>query len=147
MLKDAVVAVGGHELGDLSGSPTLADLRVELRKRFPERSERAIGVFVGYWRPFLYDMAIGDMIAMSLSGRRVAIGRVTGDYWYRPDEPDRVRHARAVDWLAVDLDRDRFDPDIKATLDSRGTICRIGAEQAARRLALAAELGGDPGSS
>lgn len=145
MLRDHVVAVGGHELGDLSYGPDLEDLRIELRERFPERPDRGISNFVGYWRQFLYDMEPGDLVALSLSGSRVAIGRVIGRYAYRPTAPDRIRHARAVEWLATDLPRDRFDYDIKATLDSRGTICRIRATAARRRLLAAADTGNDPG--
>jgi predicted Mrr-cat superfamily restriction endonuclease len=99
MIDEGVVAVGGHELGDLSHRPTLEDLRIELRERFPERNERAIGIFVGYWRAFLYDMTVGDVVALSLTDRRVAVGWLVGGYRYRPDEPDQVRHARSVDWL------------------------------------------------
>jgi hypothetical protein len=50
MIRDHVVAVGGHELGDLSYGPALEDLRHELRERFPDRPERGIANFVGYWR-------------------------------------------------------------------------------------------------
>lgn len=146
MLRDHVVAVGGHELGDLSHGPDLEDLRDELRERFPDRTERAIAIFVGYWRQFLYDMKAGDIVALSLSGGRVAIARVTGDYAYRPSAKDRIRHARAVEWLGSDIPRERFDHDIKATLDSRGTICRIRAAGAKRRLLAAAETGIDPGA-
>ncbi len=127
MLRDHVVAVGGHELGDLSHGPELEDLRDELRDQFPERTDRGIANFVGYWRQFLYDMQPGDVVALSLSGSRVAIGRVTGGYAYRLSAPDRIRHARAVEWLASDIPRGRFDRDMKATLDSRETICRIRA--------------------
>lgn len=144
MIRDHVVAVGGHELGDLSYGPTLEDLRHELRERFPDRPERGIANFVGYWRQFLYDMRPGDLVALSLSGSRVASGRVTGGYAYRPSAPDRIRHARAVEWLAPDLPRARFDRDIKATLDSRGAICRIRAAAAHRRLLATADTGMEP---
>ncbi len=146
MLREHVVAVGGHELGDLSHGPDLEDLREELRERFPDRPGRGIANFVGYWRQFLYDTQPGDLVALSLSGGRAAIGCVTGGYRYRPAAPDRIRHARAVEWLVSDLPRDRFDHDIKATLDSRGTICRIRAQGAARRLRAAPDTGNDPGA-
>lgn len=145
MIDEGVVAVGGHELGDLSHRPTLEDLRVELRERFPERNERAIGIFVGYWRAFLYDMMVDDLVALSLTDGRVALGRLVGGYRYRPDEPDQVRHAREVDWLLRELPRDRFDDDIRATLNSRGTICRVRARDAVRRFETAAIIGSDPG--
>ena len=145
MINEGFVAVGGRELDDLSHRPTLEELRVDLGQRFPDRNERAIGIFVGYWRVFLYDMAIGDVLALSLTGGRVAVGRVIGDYEYRVDQSDHVGHVRRVDWLISDLLRDRFDDDIRATLNSRGTICRIRAHDAVRRLETAAIIGSDPG--
>lgn len=145
MINEGVVAVGGHELDDLSHRPTLEELRVDLGDRFPDRNQRAIGIFVGYWRSFLYDMVVGDVLALSLTGGRVAVGRIIGGYMYRPDQPDHVRHARPVDYLISNLPRDRFDEDIRATFNSRGTICRIRAHEAVRRLETAAIIGSDPG--
>lgn len=71
MLRDHVVAVGGHELGDLSHGPDLEDLREELGDQFPDRPERGIANFVDYWRQSLYDVQPGDVVALSLSGGRV----------------------------------------------------------------------------
>jgi restriction system protein len=145
LLSQGLVTVGGHELGDLSHAPSTDELRSELRDRFPERNERAIGIFVGYWRSFLYDMQVDDLVAMPLTGRRVAIGRVVGGYEYHDQELERIRHARPVEWLVRDLPRDRFDDDIRATLGSRGTICRLRADDAVNRLEAAVASGSDPG--
>ncbi|MGQ0823743.1 MAG: restriction endonuclease [Actinomycetota bacterium] len=147
MIDEGVIAVGGEEIGDLSCRPSLDDLKVALRASFPDRSERALGIFVGYWRAFLYEMTLGDLVALSISRGQVAIGRVLGDYEYRPRERGHIRHVRQVDWLNAALPRDRFDEDMRATLNSRGTICRIHAPNAAHRLEVAAIIGSDPGPS
>lgn len=146
LVRGAFIAIGGHELGDLSDSPTLDELRAELSARFPERSPRGIANFVGYWRQFLYEIRSGDLVALSLSDGRVAIGRVDGNYEYRPSAPERIRHARLVEWLDPDMPRNRFADDLRNTMGSRGTICRFRADRADHRLEVAARTGFDPGA-
>lgn len=142
-LREHVVAVGGHELGNLSHRPDLPEAREQLRERFPDRRDRGIANFVGYCRQFLYDMQPGDLVALSLSNGRVAIGCVTGGFRYGPSAPDRIGHARAVEWLVSDLPRVRFGHDINATFESRGTVCRIRAQGPERRLRTAADTGNE----
>lgn len=115
-----------------------------LRERFPDRRDRGIANFVGYGRQFLYDMQPGDLVALSLSAGRVAIGCVKGGYRCGPSAPDRIGHARAVKWLVSDLPRVRFGHDINATFESRGTVCRIRAQGPERRLRPAADTGNEP---
>jgi predicted Mrr-cat superfamily restriction endonuclease len=139
MLREQIVVMGGHELDDLLSGPSLEDLRCELL--FPDRRHRGIAKFVGYWRQFLYEMQPGDLIAP-----RITIGCLTTGCDYRTTAPDRIKHVRSAEGLATDLPRDRFDADIKATLDCGGTVRRIRAEGAARRLRSVADAGIDPGA-
>ncbi|MFC9768229.1 helix-turn-helix domain-containing protein [Rhodococcus jostii] len=132
-----------------------SELRRLIASRYPDRSPRGIGVFIGYARAFGENMAVGDIVVMPLSGHRAsagtqcitikgrrqpidgyyaAIGRVTGDYEFVQEGDDPLlQHRRSVDWLAV-VAVDSFPSDVRAAVNAPGTIRRIQASDAAERL-------------
>ncbi|MCX5042436.1 helix-turn-helix domain-containing protein [Aldersonia sp. NBC_00410] len=132
-----------------------AELRAVIAERYPDRTARAISVFVGYSRAFGERVTVGDVIAMPLSGHRdsggnhavtvngelrwisgynVAIGVVTGEYAFVPEEPDPfLRHRRSVDWLAV-FPVDNLERDVRLAVNAPGTIKKINADDAAQRV-------------
>ena len=95
------VAPGICESGDATDEPADDEYRSRLRPapQLASRSDRAIGPFVGYWRRFRLEMQEGDVVAVPLGGRRVAIGKNVGGYAYRPREPER--RLRPVRSLAI----------------------------------------------
>jgi hypothetical protein len=139
-LDRSLIAVSADELGDLSRNPSDDDLRAALRSSAPGRSERAIGTFVRYWRSFLTDMSVDDVVVVPLAHRRAAIGVITGGPRYADAEPDpRLRHTRTVRWVAVVLRAD-LDDDLRRVINSPGTVGQIRAADAAGRLLAAASL-------
>lgn len=147
MIEASAIAIGGEgDIGDASAL-SVDEIRRQLQSLFPSRSRRGIGKLVGYWKQFRDELAIDDIVAVPMSGRKVAIARVEGDYEFRPNATPHLRHVRRVEWLALELDRSIFDDDIRRILNSPGTICRIAASDAVTRLATAATEGRDPGSA
>lgn len=135
MLANNAIAISADEIGDLSAWPDENELRARLRQAFPDRTEQAIGTFAGYWRMFRNEMQPGDIVVMPLTGRRAAIGEITGDYTYDRDQTDdRFRHRRSVRWLRT-TSRSLLDEDIRKVVNAPGTICRINAPGAAQRMA------------
>lgn len=140
-LDNGVVAVSEDEIdGDVRHYSSDEDLRAKIHELQQFRRPNALGILVTYWRDFSTNMQIGDTIALPLSGGRVAIGHVHGDYEYDRSRRERLRHHRVVQWLRV-LDRNDLDDDLRKTVNSPGTICRFGAHDAATRLDELAQRG------
>ncbi len=133
-LDEGVISISKDEIGDLTTWPGDDAVATRLREALPERSRQAIGMFVTYWRYFREDMARADLVAVPLTGSRVAIGEITSDYRHSPAEPDeRMRHLRSVIWERT-LQRSDLDDDLRRVVNAPGTICRINAEGATERL-------------
>jgi transcriptional regulator with XRE-family HTH domain len=136
LLDRNLISISADELGDLSDRPRDEEVRARLRAApaLADRSDQAIGLFVSYWRMFRLQMQPGHLVVVPLSGRRVAIGEVVGDYRYVPDEPEpRLRHVRDVRWLST-IPRAALDEDVRRVVNAPGTICAVGAPQASARL-------------
>lgn len=129
-----IITMSEDEIGDLTDWPTESQLQERLASFFTDRKPQAIGMFTTYWRYFCKEMAIGDVVAVPQSRKRVGIARITGDYRYVGGEPDqRMRHQRAVEWLRT-IPRADLDDDIRKVVNAPGTICQIKAPRAATRL-------------
>lgn len=136
-VRESIVAISADEIGDVTDEPTKAEFRARLRSvpALTDRSDLAIGQFVGYWMRFRSRMAIGDVVVVPLLGARAAIGVVAGDYRYRPREPTpRLRHVRDVEWRVTDLPRRALDADLVKVVNAPGTICAFRPPDAVARL-------------
>lgn len=129
-----LISMSADEIGGVTPWP--GDERVArlLSEALPERSDQAIGTFVTYWRYFVQEMRVGDIVVTPMSGKRAGIARIIGGYNYDADASDpRLRHLRPVEWLRVRARAD-LDDDIRKVVNAPGTVCRIGAANAAERL-------------
>lgn len=136
MLDRSIIAISADEVGDVSTEPSDDELRSRLHAapQLAGRSEQALGLFVTYWRQFRSTMQPGDVVVVPLRDRRAAIGEITGDYRYLADEVEpRLRHIRRVQWLST-IPRAALDEDLRRVVNAPGTICTIGAPNAADRL-------------
>lgn len=134
MIADGVIAVGGDQLGDLSGRPSDQVIADQLRRTMPERGPKAIDLFIRYWHQFLDEMQPGDFVLTPLVDDRVAIGRIIDVYEYRPEARlPELRHTRPTHWLRV-LDRSELDTDLRKRVNAPGTIARVKLDDAAARV-------------
>jgi restriction system protein len=121
-------------------------LKEGLREHYPERSTYVIGNWAGQLWRFSREMSEGDLVVMPLKNvRQFAIGEVTGSYHYRPGSTSEFRHARPVRWLRTDVDPGEFQPDLRGSLGSLLTVCRLSRHEAARRIGEVAAGRPDPG--
>jgi transcriptional regulator with XRE-family HTH domain len=121
-----LIAMSIDEIGDMTIWPGDDETRRRLQSAPHGFDPKGLGQRVAYWRSFRREMSPGDLVIVPISRRRVAVARVTGDYEYRPAEPDnRLRHRREVRWLRT-LSRDDLDADLRKVANSPGTICRVG---------------------
>lgn len=132
-LANGFIAIGGGEVGDLAGVDDIDTIKELLTLALPEASPRAIAIFAGYWRRFLWDAAAGDLVAMPLRDRTVALGELTGSYFYVAEAEPRTRHRRTVAWSSR-VSRDLFSADLVTTLSSKHTVLEFGAPGAVEKL-------------
>lgn len=85
------------------------------------------------WR-FAREMKVGEIVVMPLKGikpKKVAVGRIVGDYMYcyveRSDESSApLPHTREVGWLAKSVPLENFDEDIqKSFKNSQSNVVRV----------------------
>ena len=93
-------------------------------------------------------MAVGDYVVLPLKATsQVAIGRITGEYEYRGDDPDPEKwHVRPVEWLRTDVPRSSIKQDLLYSLGAFLTYCQVSRNEAAARIAAIAATGVDPGT-
>lgn len=98
-LGSGLVIAGWEGLGDISDCGTREGIRQELKATYPGVSDKVIGNWTGQvWR-FMKQISPGDLVVMPLKTRpgRVSVGRITGPYEYRGDEPEGFRQVRHVE--------------------------------------------------
>lgn len=87
------------------------------------------------WR-FAHEIKDGDMVVLPRKQPKVvAVGKITGDYAYRPDlEGTYGPHTRRVEWQVTDIPRANFDQDILYSLGGLATVFQPRADNAEIRI-------------
>lgn len=146
-LRDGAAILGWDEVGDISRYHTWNELKSAVRNAYPEVSATVVSNYTGQLWKFGTEIQFGDLVVMPLKTRAdtVAIGRISGPYEFRPDEPAGFRQVRKVDWVRTDVAWDALRPDLRASLRSLLTVCGITRHDAAARIQHLSEHGTDPG--
>ena len=103
-LKEKLIAIGWHEVGDLSViAPEREAFREKLFECYPDSSKQAIATNTGQLFRFVHEMQVGDYIVFpSKNDRMINIGRIEGDYYYCPDaliDSHQYTNRRKVKWI------------------------------------------------
>ncbi|WP_410565258.1 CBS domain-containing protein [Amycolatopsis sp. cmx-4-61] len=145
-LAEGLTIVGWGGVSELSRFDTREALKAELRLLYPQRSNYVIGNWAGQLWRFYREMSEGDFIVMPLKNvRQFAIGEITGPYRHRPESTPDCRHTRPVRWIRTDVDPQEFEPDLRGSLGSLLTVCRLSRHDAVRRIEEIAAGRKDPG--
>ena len=145
MLTEGFVSIGGDELGDLSRIRRPEVIHALLTASMPDKRPMAITLYVGYWRRFLWNAQVGDVVVLGTRDRKVAIGEFSGPYTYIADGDERARHRRPVLWKGVGIERSSLGEDLLRTMNSQHTVQDFTAANATARLRALAETRIDPG--
>ena len=137
MLANGFVSVGGGEIGDMTAFSDAEDIQAALAESMSDRSAAAIRLFVGYWRRFLWDARIGDVVVLPTQTNGVAIGTFSGPYFYVESASERARHRRLVDWREIGIAREVLSEPVNRVLSGRHTVQTIKPELHAELLAVA----------
>lgn len=99
-LKDDLIAIGWHEMEDLSKIEATRDaFKDKYTQIYPDAKKGSVANGAGMLYRFCHEVQIGDYVVFpSKSNREVNIGIVEGDYVYDASQPEYVQ-TRKVKWL------------------------------------------------
>ncbi|GAA2657712.1 hypothetical protein GCM10010307_72720 [Streptomyces vastus] len=146
VLSGGIVAAGWPEVtDDITDAENREDLRTILETTYPGYSPRVIGNWVGQLWRFRHEMSVGDLVVLPRRSRELALGRVTGNYVFRPGVEPGLQHTRQVEWIRTDLERAAIRQDLLDSMGSLLTVFELRRFNAAHRIAALLETGEDPG--
>ena len=117
-LKDNIIAIGWHEIGDLKRIDANREaFKEKYRDTYPDAKKGSVANGAGMLFRFCNEVQIGDYIVFpSKINREVNIGIVEGDYVYDPRQIEYVQ-TRKVKWLK----------HLPRTVFSQGALYEIGS--------------------
>lgn len=134
-LERNLVTIGWNSLPDLSKVESRKDLTELYESKFPDASKGKVSNHVGQLWAFCSRINVGDLVVLPLKTQSaIAIGKVTGDYQYRDDLGDSVKHIRPVEWIQTEMPRTTFDQDLLHSFGAFMTVCQIKRNSAEERI-------------
>lgn len=131
-IKDkSAIAIGWHELGDLSAATNREQLLQMVKQASPADKPMQQAMAAGQVYRFVNEMRPGDYVLTPIRATRtVLIGKVEGGYEFNPNLFQREHpHVRKVSWLG-EKSRDDFSVPARNTLGGLATIFRADAHVA-----------------
>ena len=148
-LRDGCVAINfgfRHSVAEYADRNQLFET-LSLEPRYQELSTPKVRSAASQLWRFANEIQIDEMVVLPRkSPKVVAVGRVTGDYCYRPDQTDAGCHTRSVEWRAVDVPRANFDQDLLYSISGQLTLFQVKKDNAESRIEriASAHLADDP---
>ena len=139
---------GWSELPDISHCRSRSQLKEAIRAAYGDQiSSAVLGNWSGQLWRFRELMQVGDIVVMPLkkTADSIAIGTITGPYYFDVTQSDGMRHSRPVQWVRPRVDKSELGSDLLASLGSLLTVCELSRRSAATRLAEVAAGRADPG--
>ena len=134
------IAIGWHELGDLSSISSKDELKEHYECTYPNENPNRVGSAVGVIYKFRYELEVGNrVITYNSQTREYMIGTIESDYYYRTDEiEDEIDyvHFRRVDWIDDKVNRDDLSLSSRYSLGSGQTVFSVNEEVSTELLSL-----------
>ena len=144
-LENGVAVVGSDDIPDLATVNDREQVRELVRQARADTDNFAIGNFTGQLWAFRQRIQRDDLIVLPLKTRSmVAVGKVTGTYQYKADNPLGARHTRPVKWIREDIPREAFGKDLLYSFGAFMTVCQIKRNNAEERIQAVLEGKEDP---
>ena len=142
-----MIILGWEELAENLSQVTLTDdLSALLHVAYPHDGQGTIRNWTYQLWQFFSEMQVGDLVVMPRKYKSViAIGRVIGEYRYRPEVTPDMRHTRRVKWLRRDVERAAVRGDLRDSMGSFRTVSELGRRDAVTRVQSLVDSGIDPG--
>jgi restriction system protein len=134
-LEHSVIGGGWEKIPDLSAVSSKEDLAALCEQAEPGWSAKTRSNYVGQLWSLRERMQDGELVVLPLkTSGTIAVGRVNGPYAYRDDLGDDFKHARSVEWIATEVERDAFDQDLLYSFGAFLTIGRVQRDNAEQRI-------------
>ena len=94
------IAIGWHELGDLSAVTSQEEIRERYNSAYPDEKSGKVGNAVAMIYKFRCKLEVDQkVVTYDSQSREYLIGSLSSDYYYDTDEIPDYPHLRRVDWL------------------------------------------------
>ncbi len=124
---------------DLSKTANNKELWALLHKVYPDAPKGKLSNNTGQMGAFAHKMKPGDWVMVPYKSKPAFnIAKITGPYVFDASAENPFYHFRTVEWIAKDVPRSNFDPDLLYSFGAIQTIFqveRIDAEQRVRAMA------------
>ena len=133
-IQHNLIAIGWIEIPDLASIRSKDELYTVYYENNPAKNKNQAANVVGQiWR-FKDEIAIGDLVGLPLKSQSaIVIGKVVGEYEYRKDVAENIRHTRKVEWVRI-IPRSEFDQDLLYSFGAFMTVCSISRNDAEVRV-------------
>ena len=136
-LENGFLTIGFGIIKSLDNVQT-PDQVAEYLDRSPRDTNPQVASRVSQVWAFKDTIKTGDTVAMPRKGQSVvAVGRITGGYTYRPEQPD-FSHARSVAWISQAVPKSLLPQDLQGSMNGLKTIYRPSPLDAEEHLLAAA---------
>lgn len=117
--NSSCVAIGWDMLGDLSSIENDREVfKKKLIEAYPDTKQGAINTVAGMPYRFCYEMQVGDYVVYpSMKDKKIHIGKIVGDYEYKPQLSKTYCNIRRVEWIK----------SVPRTSVSQGALYEIGS--------------------
>ena len=134
------IAIGWHELGNLSSISSKDELREHYERTYPDKSPYTTGGDVGVIYRFRCELEVGDkVVTYNPQAREYMIGTIESDYYYSTDEinPEisEYVHFRRVDWIGQ-VGRDLLSASTRNQLGAAMTLFSVNEEVSVELLSI-----------
>ncbi len=145
-VNGSLMGGGWTEVPDLTGCHTRDDVERVVRKVYGTEKPMQVAVYTGELWALRNRIRPGDTLVLPLkTTSQIAIGTCTAGYEYVASAPPDQRIQLGVAWERTDLPRSAVKQDLLYTLGSALTVFQARKNDAARRIAMLAASGTDPG--
>ena len=95
-LQNNVIAIGWHEMGNLNEIQASREaFKEHYTNAYPEAKKGSIGTSAGMLYRFVHEVQVGDYVVYpSKIDRKVNIGKVESDYFYKPEAENTCNNVR-----------------------------------------------------
>ncbi len=123
--KASVVAIGWHEMDDVTKLGTREEFKNKYRSAYPDHNEAKVGIGAGQIYRFAKEIKIGDIVLAPIKvSREVLVGEVTGDCTFSTQViSNYYPNIRKVKWLKK-ISRDYLSVQFRNTLGGLSTVFR-----------------------
>jgi len=97
-IKNSLVSIGFMDGLNLAELGEAEIYKLAEKEKLSKNESQALSLFIHYLKKDNYVVILEDNVRVS------ALGRVTGDYFYKKDAPIRHNHFRSVEWIIKDAD-------------------------------------------